>query len=120
MPDVGINPTTGQAIDVGKAKQAAARLDHAHDVISGLRLRLKGHHDALQRNWSSKAALSFSQVFDSFDGDFNRQLTALADMHQRLIKTNAHYESSIQQQEDAVNRVNQLINNTVNHAGTAQ
>jgi WXG100 family type VII secretion target len=119
-PQVGIDPTTGQSIDLGKAKQAAARIDHAHDVISGLRLRLQGHHDALQRNWKSSASMKFKDVFEAFDGDFQHQLDALADMHQKLIKTHAHYESSVQQQNEAVNRVHDLINNAVNHAGTAQ
>ncbi|WP_329244005.1 WXG100 family type VII secretion target [Actinoallomurus sp. NBC_01490] len=119
-PTTGINPTTGQAIDLGKATQAATRLDHAHDIINGLKVRLQGHAAELAANWDSKASRSFQSVFDEFNQDFQKQLQALAEMHQKLIHTKAHYESSRDQQTDIVNRVHQLINNNVNHAGTAQ
>jgi WXG100 family type VII secretion target len=119
-PTTGINPTTGSAIDLGKAQQAAARLDHAHDVINGLKVRLSGHAAELQANWDSSSSRSFQSVFDAFNRDFQAQLSALADMHEKLIATKAHYESSVQQQQEAVNRVHQLINNTVNHSGTTQ
>jgi WXG100 family type VII secretion target len=117
VAEVGIIPTTGQQIDLGKAKQAAARLDHAHDIINGLKVRLEGHAAELAKNWSSTASRSFQSVFDAFYGDFANQLNALAEMHQKLIKTHAHYQSSVEQQDEAVNRVHNLINNTVNHRG---
>jgi WXG100 family type VII secretion target len=116
----GINPATGQSIDVGQATQAANRLDHAHDIINGLKVRLEGHQAALRANWDSKASRSFQSVFDAFERDFQAQLNALADMHQKLIKSNAHYTEGVAEQTEIVNRVNALINHSVDHAGTTQ
>jgi WXG100 family type VII secretion target len=110
MADTGINPTNGQQINLGKAQQAAARLDHSHDIINGLKVRLEGHAAELASNWSSKASRSFQSVFDAFERDFQSQLNALAEMHQKLVKTQAHYAGSVEQQQETVNRVHSLIN----------
>ena len=120
MADTGINPTTGQSIDVGQATLAANRLDHAHDIVSGLQIRLSGHKDALRSNWDSKAARSFDSVYEAFNNDFTSVLSSLKEMHEKLIKSNVHYTDMTQHQDEVVNRVNSLINHTTNHSGTAQ
>jgi WXG100 family type VII secretion target len=98
------------AIDLANAKQAAQKIDHSASVIQGLQLRVQGHKDQLRSGWDSTAALAFDDVFNHFNDDFARILKALNQMHEKLVHTNIKYEQSVQEQHDAVNKVNQLIN----------
>jgi WXG100 family type VII secretion target len=98
------------AIDMAKAKQAAQKIDHSASVIQGLQVRIQEHKATLRSGWDSTAALAFDDVFTHFDEDFTRILGALNQMHEKLVHTNIKYESSVQEQHDAVNKVNQLIN----------
>jgi WXG100 family type VII secretion target len=98
------------AIDLANAKQAAQKIDHSASVIQGLQLRVQQHKDQLRSGWDSTAALKFDEVFTHFDEDFARILKALNQMHEKLVHTNIKYETSVQEQADAVNKVNQLIN----------
>ncbi len=97
-------------IDLAKAKQAATKIDHSASVIQGLQLRIEGHKNELRSGWDSTAALAFDDVFLRFNEDFARILGALNQMHEKLVHTGIKYESSVQEQQDAVNKVNDLIN----------
>lgn len=98
------------AIDLANAKQAAQKIDHSASVIQGLQLRVQQHKDQLRSGWDSTAALAFDDVFNHFNDDFARILKALNQMHEKLVHSNIKYETSVQEQHDAVNKVNQLIN----------
>jgi len=98
------------AINLANAKQAAQKIDHSASIVQGLQRQIQGHKDQLRSGWDSTAALAFDDVFTHFDSDFARILKALNDMHQKLTHTNIKYESSVQEQRDAVNKVNQLLN----------
>lgn len=98
------------AIDLANAKQAAQKIDHSASIIQGLQLRVQSHKDQLRSGWDSTAALAFDDVFMHFNDDFARILKALNGMHEKLVHTNIKYESSVEEQRDAVNKVNQLIN----------
>jgi WXG100 family type VII secretion target len=98
------------AIDLAKAKLAAQKIDHSASVIQGMQVNIQQHKAHLRSGWDSTAALAFDDVFNHFDQDFAKILKALNQMHEKLVHTNIKYESSVQEQQDAVNKVNQLIN----------
>lgn len=98
------------AINLANAKQAAQKIDHSASVIQGLQTQVQQHKDHLRSGWDSTAAVKFDEVFNHFNEDFGRILKALNQMHEKLVHTNIKYETSVQEQADAVNKVNQLIN----------
>jgi WXG100 family type VII secretion target len=98
------------AIDLANARTAAQKIDHSASVIQGLQLRVQQHKDHLRSGWDSTAALKFDDVFNHFNEDFGRILKALNQMHEKLVHSTTKYETSVQEQQDAVNKVNQLIN----------
>ena len=98
------------AINLANAKQAAQKIDHSASVIQGLQTQVQQHKEHLRSGWDSTAAVKFDEVFNHFNEDFARILKALNSMHEKLVHTNIKYETSVQEQHDAVNKVNQLIN----------
>jgi WXG100 family type VII secretion target len=98
------------AIDLAKAKLAAQKIDHSASVIQNMQVTIQGHKAHLRSGWDSSAALAFDDVFNHFDQDFAKILKALNQMHEKLVHTNIKYEQSVQDQHEAVNKVNQLIN----------
>jgi len=98
------------AINLANAKTAAGKIDHSASVIEGLERQIQGHAANLRGGWDSTAARTFDDVFTHFIGDFEKIKTALNNMHQKLVHTNIKYETSVQEQHDAVNKVKQLLN----------
>lgn len=99
------------AVDRAAMAQAAQKLDDAANVVKGIQLRLHGHKGDLRANWEGIAASAFDRVFQQFDEDFSKVLTAMQNMHEKLVQTKIKYESAEQEQEAAVNRISALLNN---------
>jgi WXG100 family type VII secretion target len=61
--------------------------------------------------WEGNASMAFEKVFMQFNEDFNKVLKALEGMHQSLVQTKITYESKEEMSEQAVNKVQALLNN---------
>lgn len=98
------------AVDRHAMKQAAEDIDASANIIKGLQTRLEGHKNELRGKWEGNASMAFETVFNRFNDDFNKVLTALNDMHQSLVQTKITYESNEEITEQAVNKVQNLLN----------
>lgn len=92
--------------------QAAQKIDHAASTIRGIQTRLDSHRTDLMHGWKGDASAAFNGVFNTFDQKFREVLRELEGMHEKLVHTRIKYETNEQQQTDAVNKINALINGT--------
>ncbi len=90
--------------------KAAQNIDEAASTIKGLQTSLHGHKSAVLSGWQGTAASAFDGVFQSFDEDMNKVLTALNGMHEKLVHNRTQYEAAEQQQTDAAKAINQFLN----------
>lgn len=90
--------------------KAATDIDEAASTIKGLQTSLSGHKQAVLAGWQGNAAQAFDGVFQSFDEDMTKVLTALNGMHEKLVHNRTQYESAEQEQTDAARAINQFLN----------
>ena len=90
--------------------QAAQQLDDAYSVVTALRQQLQGHKGELLGNWQGEAATAFSNVYEQFDADFGKVLTAMRQLHEKLVATHARYVATEAEQSATVNKVAGLLN----------
>lgn len=90
----------------------ATAVEEAKNNIAGLRAQLEGHHTDLMGNWSGQAARTFSDVYTTFDGDFNKVILSLTDILEKLRAAGATYSQKEVDQVDVANRVKGLLNGT--------
>lgn len=98
------------AVDRNAMQQAATRIEDSANIVKGLQSQLEGHKSSLMSGWAGNAAVSFDRVFNEFQTEMNKVRTALDGMHQKLTHTKITYESTEQEQTEAVNKINQLLN----------
>ncbi len=98
------------AADRAAMQQAATRIEDSAGIVKGLQSQLDGHKSQLMAGWAGNAAVSFDRVFTEFQTEMGKVRTALEGMHQKLVQTKITYESTEQEQQDAVNKINQLLN----------
>ncbi|MBA9003173.1 MULTISPECIES: WXG100 family type VII secretion target [Thermomonospora] len=103
---------TQSAVDRAAMAQAAQDIDASANVIKGLQTRLDGAKTALRANWEGNASMAFEQVFARFNEDFSRVLRALEGMHQSLVQTKITYDAKEEMSQQAVNKVQALLNGT--------
>lgn len=92
--------------------QSATRIADSAGIVQGLQSQLEGHKSSLMAGWAGNASVSFDRVFMEFQREMNKVRTALEGMHEKLVQTKIQYESTEQEQEDAVNKINSLLNGT--------
>jgi WXG100 family type VII secretion target len=98
------------AQDRAAMAKAAGDIDHAASTIKGLQTQLNGHKQAVLAGWQGNASRAFDGVFQSFDEDMTKVLTALQGLHESLVHNRVNYESTEQQQTDAANAIHSLLN----------
>jgi WXG100 family type VII secretion target len=91
--------------------QAAQRLEDAVGTTRGIRSQLQSHSGELMSNWSGTAASTFGRVFEEFDQDFNKVITAMQGMQENLVQTRSMYQQTEDQQQATVNKVAGILNN---------
>jgi len=97
------------AVDRASMALAAQDIDSSANVIRGLQVQLEDHKNQVRAQWEGQASMGFEQVFNKFNDDFQRVLTALDGMHEALVHTRITYEAREQEAHDAVNRVKQML-----------
>jgi WXG100 family type VII secretion target len=90
--------------------KAAQDLEASAGVIKGLQTQLEGHKNEMRSGWEGNASTAFENVFRRFDEDFSVVLRQLEEMHQKLADTKITYEAKEQMADEAVNKVQQLLN----------
>ncbi|MBW8485256.1 WXG100 family type VII secretion target [Actinomadura sp. PM05-2] len=90
--------------------QAATRIQDSAGIVKGLQSNLEGHKSSLMSGWAGNASVSFDRVFNEFQQDMNKVRTALEGMHEKLVHTKVQYESTEEEQTEAVNKINSLLN----------
>lgn len=102
----------GQAsVDRNAMNQAAAQLDDAYSVVTGLRQRLETHKsELLSGAWKGAAASAFASVYEAFDADFQKVLAAMNGLHEKMTGTHAKYVATEAEQSAVVNKVAGLLN----------
>ncbi|MFD0902538.1 WXG100 family type VII secretion target [Actinomadura sediminis] len=98
------------AVDRNEMQAAAQRIEDSAGVVKGLQSQLEGHKGSLMSGWAGNASVSFDRVFNEFQTEMNKVRTALEGMHEKLVQTKLTYESTEQEQADAVNKINSLLN----------
>lgn len=91
--------------------KAAQDIDEAASTIKGLQTSLDGHKQSVLSGWQGNAASAFDGVFQSFNEDMSKVLTALNGMHEKLTHNRTQYESAEQQQTDAAKAIHGFLNN---------
>ena len=92
--------------------QAAQRIEQSAGIVKGLQTKLDGHKAQLMSGWAGNAAGSFDRIFNEFQTQMGKVLQSLEGIHGKLVDTRIHYESTEQEQQDAVNKINSLLNGT--------
>jgi WXG100 family type VII secretion target len=98
------------AVDRAAMAQAASDVDASANIIKGLQSQLEGHKNQVRSMWEGEASMAFEQVFARFNEDFNKVLQALNGMHESLVQTKITYESKEEMSQQAVNKVQSLLN----------
>ncbi|HLV72929.1 MAG TPA: WXG100 family type VII secretion target [Vulgatibacteraceae bacterium] len=100
------------AVDRAAMQQAADDIDASANVIKGLQTQLESHKQQVRASWEGNASMAFETVFNRFNEDFRKVLRALEGMHESLVQTKITYESKEEMAEQAVNKVQALLNGT--------
>lgn len=100
------------AVDRAAMAQAAQDIDAAANTIRGLQTRLESSKNQLRGNWEGSASMAFEAVFNRFNEDFTRVLNALNGMHESLVQTKITYDAKEEMSQQAVNKVQALLNGT--------
>jgi len=90
--------------------QAAQKLEDAVGTTRGIRTQLQSHKAELLSQWEGNAARAFDTVFEQFDQDFQKVLTTMEGMHEKLVQTRTTYERTEEEQTATVNKVSGIIN----------
>jgi ESAT-6 family protein len=91
-------------------QRAANQLEAAHGVVAGLRARLEGEHQQLTGGWRGNAASAFTAVYQTFDTEMAKVLTAMEHLQNNMGTSHTTYNASEDQASQQVNRVNGLLN----------
>jgi WXG100 family type VII secretion target len=89
---------------------AAQQIEQAVSSIQGIQGRLGGYHSDLQGGWQGQASSAFTTAYNGFNDNFTKVINALQGMHENLTSTHTTYVNTEQQQTQAANRVNSLLN----------
>ncbi|MFB4317484.1 WXG100 family type VII secretion target [Actinomadura sp. 21ATH] len=92
--------------------QAAQRIEESAGIVKGLMTKLDGQKAQLMAGWQGAAAGTFDRVFNEFQTQMGKVQEQLEAMHGKLTSTKIQYEATEQEQEDAANKIAQLLNGT--------
>src|SRR5487761_320300 len=97
------------AVDRAAMAQAASQVESAVTTIRGLQSNMNGYNSQLQGGWQGQAATAFASVYEAFNADFAKVLTALQTIQEDLVSTQGTYSTTEDTTTSQVNRVAGLI-----------
>lgn len=93
--------------------QAAQRVDASAEILKGLKDKIYGTVTSVTASsWQGPAARAFLNVGNVYIEDLGKVLTALEDIHMKLVGSKIQFESSQQDQVLAVQKIDALLNGT--------
>ncbi|GAA2757497.1 hypothetical protein GCM10009872_28570 [Actinopolymorpha rutila] len=90
--------------------EAAQRVGDSFDVIVGIKGKLQDYSREAAGQWEGNAATTFTRVMGTFDEKFLTVCDALNDLREKMGAARMSYEATEQQQEEGVNKIDQLLN----------
>jgi WXG100 family type VII secretion target len=90
----------------------AAKVDDAHQQITGQISVLRNEVETLMGGWRGRAATSFVALHEGFEGQANKINQALDAMHSALLKTHGTYSTQEADQTAAITSMTNNINGT--------
>jgi WXG100 family type VII secretion target len=106
----GISVANQTSVDRSAMAAAAQQIEDAVTSIQGIQSRLGGYHSDLQGGWQGQAATAFTNAYEGFSANFTKVINALRGMHENLTATHSTYMTTEQNQTQAANRVDSLLN----------
>jgi WXG100 family type VII secretion target len=98
------------SVDRSAMATAAQQIQDAVTSIQGIQGKLNGYHGDLQGGWQGQASTAFTNAYNGFNDNFTKVINALQGMNENLTGTHTTYMNTEQQQTQAANRVNSLLN----------
>jgi WXG100 family type VII secretion target len=97
--------TTTNTNNTADIKASADRIDHSASVIQGMKKEIDGHRVALQVHWKGVSSNTFGKVMSVYDEELGKVLTSLNDIHEKLVHSGVTYDSTEQEQGEAVSAI---------------
>jgi WXG100 family type VII secretion target len=88
---------------------AAQQVESAVTTIRGMQSSMNGYASQMQSGWQGQAASAFSNTYEAFSADFSKVLSALENIHEKLVSTDTTYTSTEETNVSHVNRVAGLL-----------
>lgn len=98
------------SVERGAVARAASQLEAAHGVVTGLRTKLQTEHSTLQGGWVGDASSAFTAVYETFDAEMGKVLTAMEQLQQKMGQSHTTYVASEAQATQTVSKLNGLLN----------
>jgi WXG100 family type VII secretion target len=91
--------------------EAAQRVGDSFDVIVGIKGQLQDYAVTAAGKWKGESSRSFQNVMGEFDKQFMTICDSLNDLREKLGAARMSYEATEQQQLEATNKIDALLNN---------
>lgn len=101
---------TGASQDTAAMAEAAGRVGDSFDVIVGIKGQLQDYAAQASVKWTGDASKKYLEVMGTFDQKFQTVCDALNDLREKMGAARMSYEATEQQQQEAVNKIDQLLN----------
>jgi WXG100 family type VII secretion target len=98
------------AHDVTLMRAAATQVEDAVGTIRGYQSQMDSYHSQLMSNWVGPAATKFSGAFTEFTNDFANVLSALQDIHDKLVASGSTYATTEDANTSDVGRISSVLN----------
>jgi WXG100 family type VII secretion target len=98
------------AVNRATMATAAGQVETAVGTINGYQSQMESYHDSLIGGWKGDAATAFTNAYTKFSEDFGKVLSALQDIHDKLVSTRSTYTTTEDTNTAAANKIGSLLN----------
>jgi WXG100 family type VII secretion target len=98
------------AFDRSLMARAATQVGSAVSEIHGTQGRLSAAHDSTMGGWQGQAATAFTQAFVEFNADFNKVITALNNLGEKLRQSGVNYNTIEESNTTSANKIITALN----------
>jgi WXG100 family type VII secretion target len=103
-------PDPGSQVDYVEMGKAAQKVADATNVINGLENQVDSHLTNLLSGWKGDASAAFERLLRTWLLDFQDIRKQLGIVAEKLGGTHQSYAATEQQEHEAINRLNGLLN----------